>query len=228
MAPRPRSSHWLARRFSVTERTIRRDVDALQQTGVPIYAEVGRRGGYVIDRAHTLPPLNITAREAVAAAVALNALAGTPFGDAARSALCKLVSVMAPRDVEAAHELAGRVHLVDAEPTATVTGGQVLRAAEDALLRRVVLAIDYVDRFGVASTRVVEPLGLLGAGPQWYLVGWCRLRRDVREFRLDRMLAAAPTAEIAPERALGARAVALLDAPAARLSLLENADRTLS
>jgi predicted DNA-binding transcriptional regulator YafY len=104
----------------------------------------------------------------------------------------------------------------------------VLRVAEEAVLRRVVLAIEYVDRNGVVSQRVVEPLGLLGAGSQWYLVGWCRLRGDVREFRLDRMRTAAPTPEIAPERVLAPGAVALLDAPAARLNLLENTDRTVS
>lgn len=225
VAPRPRSARWLAARFSVTERTIRRDVEALQQTGVPIYAEIGRRGGYVVDRRHTLPPINITAREAVAAAVALNALAGTPFGDAARSTLCKLVAAMAKRDVEAAHALAGRIHLAAAEPaTASAATAGVLRVAEDAVSRRTVLAIEYVDRHGEASRRMVEPLGLLSAESQWYLVGWCRLRRDVREFRLDRMRRAAATPEIAPERPIDPRQFAVFDAPIIRFNLLGNAD----
>lgn len=205
-------------------------MDALQQTGVPIYAQPGRRGGYVVDRSHTLPPINITAREAVATAVALNMLAGTPFADAARSALCKIVSVMPQRDVAAARDLAGRIHLVGPGPEATAgpPNRQVLRVAEDALLHRRVLTFEYVDRNGSASRRTVEPLGLLSAEGQWYLVGWCRLRGDVREFRLDRMRRAATTTEVAPERRVDPSRFVLLDAPVSRLELLENADRRAS
>ncbi len=246
MSPRPRSARWLAERFSVTERTIRRDIDALQQTGVPIYPEIGRRGGYVVDRTHTLPPINITAREAVATAVALDVLAGTPFADAARSALCKILAAMARPDVDAARAAAARIHRVATGSAAgAAPAPEVLRIAEDAVLRRIVITIEYVDRNGSASRRAVEPLGLLGAGDQWYLVGWCRLRRSVREFRLDRMRQAAATAEIAPERWIDPACFALPDAPISCLGLLEtldtrnagaqdarnpgtNADRTLS
>lgn len=45
VAPRLRSASWLAARFEVSTRTIERDLSALQQTGVPIWAEPGRTGG---------------------------------------------------------------------------------------------------------------------------------------------------------------------------------------
>jgi predicted DNA-binding transcriptional regulator YafY len=221
VSPRPRSARWLARRFSVTDRTIRRDIEALQQSGVPVYAETGRRGGYVVDKRHTLPPVNITPREAVAAAIALNALAGTPFAEAARSALCKIVAAMAKPDVDAAQDLAGRIHLVAAGTRESAAAADVLKIAEEAVVRKMVLAIEYVDRNGAVSRRDVEPLGLLGASGQWYLVGWCRLREEIREFRLDRMRAVTTTAEAAPRRVIDGTAIALLDEPAARLDLLE-------
>ena len=69
VAPRPRSGRWLALRFEVSTRTVERDIAALQQAGVPVYAEPGRTGGYVLDRATTLPPVNVTPAEAVAIAV---------------------------------------------------------------------------------------------------------------------------------------------------------------
>src|SRR4051794_26726322 len=91
VAPRPRSARWLARRFEVCTRTVERDTDARQQSGVPVYAEPGRGGGYTVDRTRTLPPLNVSSSEAVAMALALRRLAGTPFEEAARGALRKLV-----------------------------------------------------------------------------------------------------------------------------------------
>src|SRR6201996_6066533 len=80
VAPRPRSARWLARRFEVSTRTIERDVSALQQSGVPVWAEAGRSGGYGLVSERTLPPVNFTPGEAMALAVALQQLTGTPFG----------------------------------------------------------------------------------------------------------------------------------------------------
>jgi len=54
----------LARRFGVTLRTIYRDLEALQDAGMPIRADRGRGGGYALDKHYQLPPVNFTAREA--------------------------------------------------------------------------------------------------------------------------------------------------------------------
>jgi predicted DNA-binding transcriptional regulator YafY len=54
----------LARRFDVTLRTIYRDLEALQDAGMPIRADRGRGGGYALDKNYQLPPVNFTAREA--------------------------------------------------------------------------------------------------------------------------------------------------------------------
>ena len=64
----------LAERFGVTLRTIYRDIEALQDAGMPIRADRGRGGGYALDKNYQLPPVNFTAREA-ALLVALSRLA---------------------------------------------------------------------------------------------------------------------------------------------------------
>jgi predicted DNA-binding transcriptional regulator YafY len=116
VSPRPRSASWLAGRFEVSVRTVERDINALQQSGVPIYAEPGRTGGYCLDKAHTLPPVNLTPGEAVAMAVALRRLEGTPFQVTAGSALRKLVAAMQSDAAAEARDLAGRIHLLEVEP----------------------------------------------------------------------------------------------------------------
>jgi predicted DNA-binding transcriptional regulator YafY len=197
VAPRPRSARWLAARFEVSARTVERDIGALQASGVPVYAEPGRTGGYVLDKARTLPPVNVTPAEAVAVAVALRRLAGTPFAEAARGALRKLVAVMPPAELARADELARRVHLVgdgDGAPP------PVPRVVADALTAGRVLELAYADRHGAVSQRVVEPVGYVGNTGHWYLLAWCRLRGGMRAFRTDRIRAARPTGEVAPPR----------------------------
>src|SRR3954469_20324707 len=67
----------LADRFGVTLRTIYRDLEALQDAGMPIKADRGRGGGYALDKNYQLPPVNFTAREA-AMLVAMSRLATEP------------------------------------------------------------------------------------------------------------------------------------------------------
>lgn len=197
MAPRPRSARWLAERFEVSARTVERDISALQQSGTPIYAEPGRTGGYCLDRAHTLPPVNLTPEEAVAMALALRRMAGTPFRQPAASALRKLVAAMHADDAAAARAMAERIHLVGDTPPATMP-----RLAAGTLPVGRVLRIGYADRYGVVTTREIEPLGYVGVRDQWYLIAWCRLRGSVRVFRPDRITAVTPTRESVPPRSL--------------------------
>ncbi|WP_043513698.1 MULTISPECIES: YafY family protein [unclassified Actinoplanes] len=195
VAPRPRSARWLAQRFEVSVRTVERDIGALQQSGTPIYAEPGRTGGYCLDRAHTLPPVNLTPEEAVAMALALRRLDGTPFRQPAASAFRKLVAAMRTDDAAAAQELAERIHLVGGIVPAVMP-----RAAVGALPIGRVLRIGYADRSGAVTTRDIEPLGYVGIRDQWYLIAWCRLRDGVRIFRTDRISSVVPTREVAPAR----------------------------
>jgi predicted DNA-binding transcriptional regulator YafY len=229
-APRPRSARQLAGRYEVSTRTIERDVLALQESGVPIYAETGRRGGYVIDKALTLPPLNFTAAEMVAMAVSMAGAEATPFASALRSALRKvLAAAPAARAAEAA-QLMDRVRLIGTAgagssglrcPAATGpgAGGGAIAAAEsaampgrtqavttvplviqEAMTARHVLLLDYRDRHDVVSVREVEPVAFAGTPTQWYLMAWCRLRGGARAFRADRILAATDTGQPAPCR----------------------------
>jgi predicted DNA-binding transcriptional regulator YafY len=197
VAPRPRSARWLAGKFEVSARTIERDIDALQQSGVPVWAAAGRSGGYCLDKDRTLPPVNFTPGEAMALAVALRHVAGTPFAPDGSAALRKVLAAMRKDDADAARDLAGRVYLVgDTDPP------PVPVVITDALATRRVLRIGYTDRHGLVTRRDVEPLGFVGFAENWYLLAWCRLREAVRAFRTDRITTVAVTAQVPAPRPL--------------------------
>ena len=198
-APRRRSARELASLYEVSARTIERDIGALQQAGVPIYADTGRSGGYTVDKALTLPPLNFTPAEAVAVAVALAQVNVGPFEGAARSAVRKIVAAMSGPNVTAARDLAGRVRLL--EPVMAPETVPVPSVIEQAIVARRVLWICYLDRDGNLTERDIEPIVFMAGRSGWYLVGWCRIRDAARCFRVDRIQQAEVTGVTAAPRA---------------------------
>jgi predicted DNA-binding transcriptional regulator YafY len=196
IAPRPRTARQLADRFEVSVRTIERDVLALQESGVPIWSQPGPGGGYALDPSMTLPPVNFTQVEAAAMAIALGGVGAMPFASAARSALHKIVHAMSAPAADGARSLAERVAFLPRVEELTSLDARL----EQAVLEREVIVIDYADKAGEATRRAVEPVGFIATDQHWYLVAWCRLRRDGRAFRTDRIRSIEGTGEIAAER----------------------------
>jgi predicted DNA-binding transcriptional regulator YafY len=185
-------------------RTVERDLAALQQSGLPIWAEPGRTGGYVIDASATLGPAGFTLDEALAVLIGLGALRRSPFRQSAQTAARKMLAVMPDRDAARASAFASRVHFLesDEDRVVPVEFAEALRADRVVQLR-------YQDAGGAESDRDVEPLGSIEKDGQWYLIAWCRLRGGVRAFRADRMLSVRVTDERPPVRALRSEDLAI-------------------
>jgi predicted DNA-binding transcriptional regulator YafY len=197
-APGRRSARALAGRFEVSVRTVERDVSALQQAGVPIYADTGRGGGYALDKSRTLPPMNFTPAEAVAVGIALSRSGEAPFARSARTALLKIVAAMSAADGAEARRLAERIQFL--APAEQDDRASVPAVVEEAVAVRQLLRLAYVDRNGAETERDVEPVAFVSGARDWYLIGWCRLREGPRLFRVDRIRRASLLEETAPVR----------------------------
>jgi len=192
-APRPVPAARLAEELGVSRRTAERDLAALRAAGVPVYGTDGRAGGYSILADYSLPPLRLRADEALAAAVALDLLAGSPFAGAARRARDRILAG-APAPVRAAVS-AGVVPVDAVAPSGAGRAGrpggpQDLDLLPAAIAGRQVLRLRYR-----GSDREVEPLRLLRGDGHWYLVAWARPGGGVRGFRDDRIESVEPTGE---------------------------------
>lgn len=177
----------VAQELEVSERTARRDLDALGVAGLPIYSVQGRGGGWRLLGDGTTDLSALTSAEAQA--LFLVAGPASPAAPELKSALRKLVRALPePFRAEAIaastavvvepHGWDRRVperppppHLDDVQ-RAVVTGRQV--------------RLDYVARDRSASTRIVHPLGIAAKGPIWYLVG--DTEAGLRTFRVDRIV----------------------------------------
>lgn len=184
----------LAEALDVSVRTIHRDIDQLSAAGVPVYAERGRGGGFVLRDGYRVKVTDLTPREAQALMLLGSGPAARSLGVAqdAAAARLKLLASM-PTDVaEGAVRVASRLHLdatnwygEDDEPPG-------LPQLADAVWNDRVVRMHYRS-WNKASTRDVEPLGLVLKGGAWYLMarassradGARRSRRGVRVYRVS-------------------------------------------
>jgi predicted DNA-binding transcriptional regulator YafY len=201
-APRLMRAAQLAARFEVTTRTIERDLLALQEAGVPIWAQPGPGGGYALNVDATLPPLNLTPAEAAAIATALAATRAMPFAEAGRSALKKLAGVMASAPRDSASKLVSHIRVAQGPSAAPID--PVSDVLQQALIDSVAVELTYRDFQARETIRVVEPAGVVGTHKGWYLAAFCRLRQAPRAFRLDRIARASLTQEAVTPRSLDA------------------------
>jgi predicted DNA-binding transcriptional regulator YafY len=181
----------LAQRFGVTIRTIYRDLEALQDSGLPLRADRGRGGGYALDKSYQLPPINFSAREA-ALLVVLARMAIEqrliPFPGAIERAADKVraaLSTSAQRELLA---LVGELQLVGVP--ALPIAASVRDAIETAWFEARPLRIMYAKSHYQISPRLVRIRNLVFDRSLTLLN--CRdLETDQdRQFRLDRIKSA--------------------------------------
>lgn len=186
---RGRTAQQLADEFEVAIRTIKRDLAALEAGGLPVWGRTGPGGGYGLTEISSLPPVNLTAAQALALTAAVSATAQAPFSDSARAAIRKVLDVLDPVARRRAAELSNRVW-VDVGPGAH---RRVMSVLEQATVDQVTINLAYTDAKGQSTRREVEPMIFALRGGRWLLVAWCRLRDDVRWFDLTRIQNATAT-----------------------------------
>ncbi|MBV8283847.1 MAG: WYL domain-containing protein, partial [Candidatus Eremiobacteraeota bacterium] len=184
----------LAELLEVSERTIYRDVDALSAAGVPVYCERGSTGGILLSDGYRQTLTHFSEDEIRALfASGASPLADLGFDGGLDRALEKLHGGLADVHRRAAEKSRSRIHLDgrrwnQAEPPRALL----------TLLRRAVwddrrVEMRYEDRNRNASTRVVEPLGLVAKAGIWYLVA--RSENELRSFRVERIAGASELEE---------------------------------
>ena len=188
----------LAERFGVTMRTIYRDLDTLREAALPVLAEQGRGGGYALDKHYTLPPVNLTAREAaVLCALGDHALAMRliPFPEATRRALEKVRGVLSASAQRELLDLLKQLQFVGVP--AHGASASVTRTIEEAWFTQRPLELTYRASNGELSRRRVRLESLVMERTLTLLNCVDVALGEKRQFRLDRVekaeLAASPT-----------------------------------
>ncbi|KPF46921.1 YafY family protein [Rhizobium sp. AAP43] len=190
LAAHPITALEISKKLEVSERSIYRDIAALQGMRVPIEGERGI--GYILRPGFHLPPLMFTPEEteAIVLGMALTKrTADRELREASARVLDKIAAALPAPLKEAIVSRAlyawGRV----AEPPEAIDFSMIRRAIRD----EEKLEIDYVSEKGEATTRQIRPIAVIYYAETAVIVGWCELRDGIRNFRADRVSACRAT-----------------------------------
>ncbi|MGJ8647534.1 MAG: helix-turn-helix transcriptional regulator [Marinomonas colpomeniae] len=176
----------LAARFSVSVRTIYRDIRALESSGIPIYTEEGK--GYRLVEGYRLPPIMFTESEANALVMVEQLVLNNKDSSLVKDysdAIDKIKSSLNSEHKARVNLLSDRTQF--SKMKEQEKNSDHLSTLQYALTNFFLIDIGYTDEANRLTQRRIEPFALFSTRNSWILVAWCRLREGFRNFRLDRI-----------------------------------------
>lgn len=182
-------SQELADRFDVSLRTIYRDLQTLEKAGVPVYGEAGV--GYSLVEGYRLPPVMFTREEAgsfLAAEKLMQQFTDKGLGEYFESAMYKIKSVLRGSEKDWLAALDTQVTVNNSRPVFNESVPNALPLLFESLADKKQIILHYqAMNAKQPESRTIEPVGLFHENHFWYILGYCHLRLDYRQFRLDRI-----------------------------------------
>ena len=181
------TSSELANKFAVSSRTIYRDIRALVQAGVPILAEEGI--GYTLMEGYRIPPVMFTERQANALILTEQLVLKNKDASFIKDyceAIDKIKAVLKHTIKDKANLLADRTRFDQNQNRER--GSNNISDLQLALTNFWLLKIEYINEAKKTTIRMIEPFALISTKENWLLIAWCRLRKEFRFFRPDKIL----------------------------------------
>lgn len=179
----------LADRFEISLRTVYRDIRSLEEAGVPLYGEAGV--GYSLVDGYRLPPIMFTREEAMTFVTAEKFMA--QFTDAAtrssyQSAMYKMKAVLRGDEKDLVENIEDRILVRKRFQPQQSAPENALDCILQCIAEQRAARLHYETFDAQQRTeRTIEPIGIFHENQFWYVVAWCHLRGDYRQFRTDRM-----------------------------------------
>lgn len=182
------SSRQLAELLEVSERTIVRDIEALSAAGIPVYAERGSRGGWVLADSYRTNLTGMRPEEIVSLLLAnhnelLKDLGIQGDFQAAYQKLLAAAPAPIRQDAELIRE---RLHIDGAGWHASEEAFPWLSAVQEAVWAQRKLRIRYRKEEGITE-RIIHPLGLVAKRNVWYVAAEQEPDGELRTFRISRL-----------------------------------------
>ncbi|WP_312089680.1 YafY family protein [Chryseobacterium sp.] len=179
----------LAEKFEVSIRTIYRDIKTLENAGIPIIGEAGN--GYSLMDGYKLPPVMFTKDEVLSFITAeklMQHFSHESLGAHYKTAMEKLRSVLKYSDKKLLENIEKQIDIYNHYPKTEDYIKNIIPTILQSIAEKVQICIDYKTVDEKISTRTIEVVGVFFEFNYWYLIAYCTLRNDFRQFRVDRIL----------------------------------------
>lgn len=180
----------IADRFNISLRTVYRDIRCLEEAGIPIISEAGV--GYSIMDGYRLPPVMFTKDEATAFITAeklIEKMVDSVSEENYKSAMYKIRAVLKSAEKEHIETLENHIEVLENPylPSGK-TKMDPIPTILNAISTKHILSIQYFANHSQEQTkRWIEPVGIFYLANHWHLIAYCHLRKDYRDFRVDRI-----------------------------------------
>ncbi len=177
----------IAEQYGISIRTVYRDMKALGEQGIPLSFEPNK--GYFIVQGYFLPPISFNSDEANALLLMERFLEG--FADKSitnhyTAALNKVKNVLRTSQREKLETL--NEHIKLQLPNRLKNDFEYLSLIQNAISAKCIIELNYTNNKSENSKREVEAIGLIFYAFNWHLIGWCHLRKEYRDFKLNNIV----------------------------------------
>jgi predicted DNA-binding transcriptional regulator YafY len=171
----------LATRFQVSLRTIYRDIKTLEASGVPIYGEAGM--GYSLIEGYREEACSFIAAEKL-----MEKFTDKELGKHYASAAFKLKAVLQVSDKDWISSIESSVVMQPGSKSFNDKSPNTLATLFKSIAEKLQVILRYQSLEAEQATeRIIEPVGIFHDYDNWYILGYCHLRKDYRQFRTDRI-----------------------------------------
>lgn len=186
----------LAEKLEVSERTIYRDMEVLSGSGIPVFADRGKNGGWsLIDGYHTdLTGLKESEIRALFAPVSPQLLEDLGLTRTSEDARNKLIASLPDVYRKSAKDIWNRIHIDTSSWRGTKERIASFEMLKNAIWEDVKMEIIYQRADGQTNNYIVQPLGLVAKGSSWYFIA-AKENGDIRNYRASRIQSATPLKE---------------------------------
>lgn len=179
----------IAEKLEIHIRTVYRYMDALCASGVPIISDTGHNGGYSLLHHFIKSPLlfSMDEKKTLLHAAQFAQEAGYPLSEALEHATSKLQMYSNQEQERLLSHHAAGFGVINRRGSPALQ--PVLQKLEHAVANEGSVEISYRNRHDErSSNRVIDPYGVVNWNNKWYTVGFCHLRKEIRSFRVERIL----------------------------------------
>lgn len=172
----------LSEKFQVSIKTIQRDMEIIEAAGIPLVAQKGYNGGYSILEGYKVNKASMTKEEAGLVNKLLLEL-NKSYENTETSSLINKLGVLETKSTDLSDRL-----IIDFSRWGNKTEiNKVINAIDKAILNSNPIEFQYVNIAGEGSSRVVEPYKLMFKALDWYIYGYCNLKKEMRIFKVNRI-----------------------------------------